>query len=178
MIATAVGYYVLFNSIKKKNILIADASLGSQELEAQKSSVKAIQNVLKGSEAEVALIESYFVSEDGAVDFIEYLEGLGREALVNLSIQSVEENKDSVRVPEKSELKFKIAVQGSWRSVYRFLHILEKIPYHVDISFVDIKKGGADIQFDQGVLPVEGIKKVSSDGSWRGDFDFSILTNK
>lgn len=172
------GYYFLFNFIKEKNILIADASVGSQKIEAQESAVKAIQAVLSDSKEGITLVENYFIPKESVVDFIEYVEGLGRRASVQLSIQSVEDSLKSLEVPEKSELRFKITVQGSWVAVYRFLHALEKIPYHIDIKFVDIKKGGADTSLDQNISSGEGVLKVSSKDLWKGSFDFSVLTNK
>lgn len=176
-----ISYYFLFNFIKEKNIVIANAALDSEMKAKQLASGESVQKVIEDSQMEILAIENYFVGQDGVVDFIEYLESLATALEVSISIQDVQEKETSETYPDKAELHFKIAVQGSWDAVYRFLAGLEEMPYGVKIGYADLKKnsGGQTLPASSDTLVVPGTKTVEAkSGAWQGDFEFTVLKHK
>ncbi len=176
--ALVAGYFVLFSVIKQKNVTVADASLDLEVKAKQAVATDSIRKVIVESEKEIAAIEGYFVSAEGVVDFIEYLEGIAKDLGVEIVIQDVQE-KDSEFFPQKGELHFKVAVQGSWGGVYRFLTALEDMPYGVRLGYADVKKNtSGQMLRGSDTLPVSGASTQIKVAAWQGDFEFTVLKHK
>lgn len=174
-----VGYGVLFYMIRQSNVLIASASVSSEARAKQIDTADSLKKTLENSATETSLLNKYFISSEGAVNFIEYLEGLGESIGAVVLIQDVAEVEDFSGSSEKTELTFRIIAQGSWRSVYRFLALLENSPYTIVISSAELRKSSGDEPVVSNAFQSSretGSKIIT--GAWRGDFEFTVLKNK
>lgn len=174
-----VGYGVLFYTIRQSNIVIASASVSSEARAKQINTADSLKKTLENSATEISLLSKYFISSEGPVSFIEYLEDLGESVGAVILIQDVKEVENFSGSSQKSELTFRIIAQGSWRSVYRFLALLENSPHTIVISNVELRKSSVNesVVLNAFQSPKDSESKAIT-GAWRGDFEFTVLKNK
>lgn len=178
-VALACLYYVLFYFVQQKNIAIATASVDQLTKEKQQESAESVQKALLESENDIDLINNYFVGAESTVSFIEYVEDLARQVNVDISIQNVE--KVDIKTAGKELLRFKLAVQGNWKGVYRYTALLEEIPYDIILQSAELRKtmsGEILPKSEVSTATPEGKVVKAEDNSWRGDFEFTVLKFK
>lgn len=173
-----IGYGALFYFIRELNIDVADASVSHEERERLLNIAKSLEKTLENLNEEIDVVNRSFIDSDGSIDFIEYIEDLGKKTDVGILIKDVNES-DAVDIEKKSELRFKVAIQGEWKHVYRFLAILENAPNIIVFESVELRKNISNeyLVSDAFQAPKNsGVKLVTS--AWRGDFEFTVLKNK
>ena len=173
------GYGILFYVIKLANISIATAYIGIEAREKQSSTADSLKKTLESYKDDIDLVSRNFVNSDGAVSFIEYLENLGKSVGAEVVIQDVVESDASSVASKKSQLRFRIVAQGSWKSVYRFLALLENAPYVILVENAEFRKnsGGETLVSNafQGSKG-SGTKKIT--GDWIETLEFTVLKEK
>lgn len=80
-------------------------------------------------------IASYFVDPSHIDIFVDYLENLGIKNDSELIVKNVE-----VSEKEKESILFKISVTGDFSNVMKIVHLLENIPYQVNLTQVFLNK--------------------------------------
>lgn len=134
-------------------------------LAAEKAnSLKSVKALMDDTAERRAKVGTFFIKDDKVVDFLDSLDTLGTQNGVKLAINSVAVaplSKTSSSYLE--QLNIKVQVEGSWSNVYRFLTLLETMPYKVSWGRVG---------FDQ----VSG--SAGKQSIWQGVFDVSIVKLK
>ena len=174
-ILIAALYWFVFLSIQWIQQETTD-TLSFAETDLQRDETfRSIETIITNSSSELNLIESYFVSQNGVVDFIESVERLATLSEIDVTINFIDVENASSPSSEKSAefyemLHIKMITEGTWHDTVHFLSLLENVPYKVDIqrtSFVFVPQSENALSF-------------SSSGSgdnrtWRGNFDFTVL---
>ena len=142
------GYVFLFRHIAtlqhKLAEIITELSV-VDTLEAHKLETEALLNRTKAGREEIA---SYFISEEDPTPFLELVETLGKDAGVTLEVEAI--SIDPVSADEGKSvgdnMKVVLFVEGSWKSLYHFMSLLEHMPYVATIASATftVDEGSAD----------------------------------
>ncbi|MEI6528097.1 MAG: hypothetical protein WCO10_00275 [bacterium] len=136
VIGSAVFSYLLVDKINNINDKIKQMDLSTQERNKQGAQKMSVVD----TEADRAKLESYFVSADGAVDFIKYLENLSVEVGVKANIQNInfQPLRDTAYANTAEYISLNLSVEGTWAKVYRYVLLLEKLPFVSEVGNVDM----------------------------------------
>lgn len=102
-------------------------------MEEQKRSAKRFQNLRIERREDIDRINSFFVNKEKPVEFIEDLEELARNTK-NRLLLSVDSTATG------NILKFRIEIEGTQESVFRYLKLLELVPYEAYITDISMSK--------------------------------------
>ncbi|MFA6338605.1 MAG: hypothetical protein WCW87_00900 [Candidatus Paceibacterota bacterium] len=133
-------------------------------------------------ESERKNINSHILAHENVVDFIQMVETLGKDNNLDISIESVQtediSNSDDVLPVEN--MKIRIKTEGGFENSYRFISLLENIPYKTDFKTVYLNVRGSDLSSEDSLLPGGNLKKKSSSVSqkWSGIIDMNVLKFK
>ncbi len=152
------AYTAVVWKIRKNISEAADLSLSIATESQKEAGIESTRNVLRSTAAEREKIDSYFVSSDNIVDFLEKIELLGKKSGVTLSFDSVDIPSD-----EKSILRVRVGTKGSWESTFYFLSLVENLPFKIEIEKSSIIK------------TVEVVSNVKT-SYWRGDFTIKLVS--
>jgi hypothetical protein len=151
------------------------SSLASSEKDLKKDeSLRTIKKSLADNAELIGKINSYFVTPDEVVSFIELIENLGKESGVSLSIGSVTTGPDSKNKDDfKEVMKLRLETLGTWRDTYQFLSIIENLPYKETVEQVSLNLNLPvnELYFD--FVSDEDVSRV-----WRGYFEIALLKIK
>ncbi|TSC67660.1 MAG: hypothetical protein G01um101472_345 [Parcubacteria group bacterium Gr01-1014_72] len=169
-VLAAGAYTLLFLRVKEKNENLSSLQGKIQVASRKEEKIAAIKETL----AETALLRqslaSYFVDEDGIVNFINLIETFATENNLIPSIKNVEQGgTPSKEAGEFTEgVRLTVEVKGSGRSVFHFLSLLETLPLHISFEQVSLESIGE-----------EAIgKKGDTTPLWRGVIRFTVLQLK
>jgi hypothetical protein len=150
------------------------AVLLSEQLSASSShaySELVLEREARESSGKRATVDSYFLMTSDVASFLEKIEALAKNASVTLTIDSVGEETrsfvgiqtggrgESKKTETYSAVVFTVSFEGSWDNVYRFLAILEHMPYASMVERVSLEQLGS----------VENKKST-----WKGVVVFSV----
>lgn len=139
--------------------------------------LQAIKMSLNENKDFISQIDSFFIAPDGVVSFITFLEKLGRDSGVTISVGSVAVSPDSKDPKDfKEYLRLKLEVDGTWQNTIYFLSRLENLPYRVQFDSAALSLQGVsdEINFEE-----EGaLRKRVPEESWKGIFDIRLLKLK
>ncbi len=152
--------------------------LAEERSDRQKNdALQAIKVSLTENKDFISQIDSFFISPDGVVGFITFLEKLGKDSGVKINIGSVAVNPDSKDPKDfKENLKLKLEIEGTWQNVVYFLSRLENLPYRVQFDTATISLQGVSdgINFKES----GALRKRMPEESWKGLFDIRLLKLK
>lgn len=151
-VAFVAGYYMLNDQIKKKNREAAMIISGIDSALLIDQQLRGVQNLIRDTESDREKLNSYFVSREGIVDFLEVIEGLEQYTGAEVSIKTIGEN-DTGEFENIEQLELNLTAEGSWEAVYHFFVLLESLPYRIDMSRVQFnniskRERGEDIEED------------------------------
>lgn len=137
---------------------------------ANKIVKKENSKALKDQIDEVALIREstnkHFVNGGEMDSFIDYLEGLGKDAGTEVRIEDFKVSPD-----DKNTLSVKLSSKGSFNNVMKFLSIIENTQYQVYINKMILGKQPDVSNID----PKTGQPIPSGNSIWEADISFNIL---
>lgn len=165
----ATGFLSFYIKGRQDNI---NTLLASAEKDLLKDeTLRSIKQSLGENEENLAKIDSYFITDEGVVDFIESIEGLGKESGVELSIGSVTTEPNSSNKNDfKETLRMRIETRGGWTESYNFLRLVESMPRYLEVETLTLNNGT-----DAGDNFFEG---AGSTRDWRGRFELTFLKLK
>ena len=172
-ILTGTSGSYLFYLVQKENARILKATGESKYLTTREEKILSQKNLLKDTEDRRKKLVSYTLDKDEEVDFIERVEKIARDNGINADVQASEERffKDKKDKDGAMALKLSISYAGSWSNAFRFLLLLENIPYKKTWSALSLEK----ISGGQLTDKVSFAKKpLVNNTEWRGNFVFSI----
>lgn len=169
-------YGALFFLIKNKN---QDTStlLNNAERDLKKDEfLRVAKFSLDQNRAEVEKLDTFFVAKDGVPNFIEYIEGLGKESGVALSIGNVSVEPDTKNKDDFKEiLRLKVEMLGSWQELFTFLSIIENLPYRVQIDNVSFAVDASEEALFFGGEASTTNSSLSGGNQWKGFIEFTLL---
>lgn len=122
-------HYVI--SQKKTNIESLGVSLAiSEKAESGNLSMKRLFDNTKEERKE---LDSYFITKDDAVSFIELIENLSRTAGVKISVNNVSVEQSAPK-EQFEHVTVSASASGSFSNLYWLLSLLENVPIKLDIT--------------------------------------------
>lgn len=147
--------FLLLTETYKEKDVISEYKIEISEKVNDNQQLRGVKDLLRSTEEERKMLDSYFIGLNETVSFIEYIESLGIIAGVLVSIDSVKEDE----LEHFEEVNMNVSVEGGGEEVFSFLTLLENIPYYIDIYKTRIEK----------------VKdKKTSNVYWTGSFEFFV----
>ncbi len=140
-VVVLVFYVFLYKQILSLNSKII--SINSKLVVANRlaENEKEIVNLLKNTETKREKLSSYFVSTENPTSFLETIESSARSVGTEVEVQSLDvKHKDKEK--KQSFIKVSLLAKGSWDSMFRFMLLLENLPYVVVVSNSAFTMGG------------------------------------
>lgn len=98
---------------------------------------QAIERIVAENALQIQALRDFFVAPGDEVGFIEKIEAVGKSSELIFEITSISQDKTSDD-PVKEDIKVRIAVEGSWQSIMTFIKELERMPFGVIITNINI----------------------------------------
>jgi len=140
---SAIGLYWFLSSQINKNTEMVSNSASELNIQvAKEKQLKLSRNIIDDTEADRNKLDSFFVSSDGIVSFIQEIENLADSAGLSIEIISVEV--DDYVLNEKVDavievLNLTLDVSGSWSGNFYFLNLLETMPHKINIGRLNLQ---------------------------------------
>ncbi|OHA87951.1 MAG: hypothetical protein A2653_01840 [Candidatus Zambryskibacteria bacterium RIFCSPHIGHO2_01_FULL_43_25] len=164
--------FVAWNMDNRHDAVILSLSSTEKDLKKDED-LRAIKRSLADNVVTLERINDFFITPDGVVYFIELIENLGDGSGISLNISSVTTESDPKNKSDFKEIiRLRLETIGSWQNTYRFLSLLESLPYKGTIEQVNlnINLSGEKLLFD--VAPTKEPR------TWKGYFEVSFLKIK
>lgn len=118
------SYLKFYSAIKFLSSQIGGAERSIKILEEKRLDLDAGQAALKNFPSEKAIVQSAFLTEDNFVDFVNTLEGFGRQSGAKFAAREAKFPSD-----ESSQVQFSFSLKGDFKSVFKFLFLLDNSQY-------------------------------------------------
>lgn len=152
-------YSTLFIVIKNKNNHISVLQ-NQVDIEVRKDQrLHSIKQLVADLDKDIKQIDTYFISEDGVVDFLENLEALGSVADVSVGVNSVSIDESTDTGLPYELLKIDFVARGSWENVMQLISLLETFPLGIVIERMQLEH-------------------LSDQSSWQANIRFTVLKLK
>ncbi|MBI2120032.1 MAG: hypothetical protein HYT94_00210 [Parcubacteria group bacterium] len=150
IVSLILAYGAIWYSVHVKQKETATLYAASNQQESDQEKIRELEGTLKDTKESRAKLDEYFIQKANTVTFIEYIEQLGKDAGVALTVSSVTDApKGSVGI----QLDFSAA--GSFSGLYRLIALVELMPYKIALKKADVQR-------------------VETDGQWRGNFTIML----
>ncbi len=135
----------------------------AQEAQAEQLSASEIKALLADTKSEQLTIGTFFLTSDRVVDFLEELEHLATSTNLESQTNSVTDASwEGLESSKWEALSVSLSTKGSWQNSYRFLGLLERLPYRSSITRVTLQK----------------IEEEKGSASWQADISLLVLKQK
>ncbi len=134
-------WFFAYKKFKELTFTIKENYQSLYEDQKIKNNISDIRSSYQKIKPDIDSINSYFLTKDQEVVFIENLESFAKDNKLDVEISSINIEKDQVLA--KNNLVYlvvKINIKGSWEGIYRFLNLVEMLPYHIFINKFSISK--------------------------------------
>ncbi len=129
--ASLLYVYGRITAINEETAGISGELTQSSQKEEQLRGLKALLGDTASARREA---DTYFVGQDGVVDFLKTIEEIGRTSRVDLSVDSVNVEK-ATKTSVLEGVPIAIKLSGTFGGVMRYLYQFEKLPIVGGISF-------------------------------------------
>lgn len=127
-IASLIAWLIYFVDGARSEIIVIKK--GIAEIEKKEANIKKLEDLMASLVPEEQKISTAFADSKNLVLFIEKLESAARDAGIKLEISSAELfAADAGAYP-----KFQLSAEGSFGQNFRFLQLLETLPYQLEIT--------------------------------------------
>lgn len=136
IIGTA-GVYTMMGAIHRERDDASVVRVKINELHEQNKQSAGLARLDKSISNLVEELDalSLNVSDEGIVAFVAEMDENARRTGVKL------ESSDPEVPADRSKLRMRVAVSGSWEQVHRFIAVVEHLPYLVEVSDVSVGTG-------------------------------------
>lgn len=148
----------LYQDILNTKEKVEAVSLDLVTEQKKAAELEAIQKNIKLTISDSDTLKSLFVSADGVVDFIQYIESVGRSVGLKVTTKNIEpQDEETLSALGKENMKVSLETSGSWQATAQFLSLLQNIPYKSEILSVDFS---------------------FAEKRWNGNILFKVIKNK
>jgi len=167
-------YCYVFIKILQENERVAGLNNSIETLTKDKDAIILLKKKVSETEVSRNKINNYFIPVDGMVSFLNELQSIGRENNLDTKINSVSVTSDTkIATSTYETANVTVEVAGLWSDVYRFVTLVELMPFGVSVNGVDLER------------TVETILSTASKNKnsakvllWRGTMDVNVLKLK
>lgn len=140
-------------SVFKEGDQLKQISSEISTINTKKENLQNLTSIMKNTEIDRGLINSYFVDSSSKADFIARLEQMAKDSGVALEVSGAQED---------LSLKFDLNLTGSFASIYQYLLLVENLPYRIDVEKINF-------QFSP-------LKEAGGSGRWVADLVINIIS--
>lgn len=158
-------FIVIKNSVTDISIFEAKADEASQYQDRN----RALHILLKDIQPDLDKLSSRLVASEGAVPFIDTIETLARETGLAITTQSISQAQAPEGADTFERLQLVLSTDGSWSSTYKFLTLLETLPYKITLKSTSFTRE------DAGTATVSTSTKAKN---WKSSFIVDVLKHK
>jgi len=133
-ICAGIAYGMFYMSVGEIRAEVAKTAQTLQQKLVLQEIEQSERHVISDTKQKREKLQSYFITEEEAVSFIEQLETLSTVAGVSLSISSVDVKKEGLSVQLNTE--------SAWTETYHFLTLVESMPLKVSIDQARFRYNG------------------------------------
>lgn len=170
LVSSTLIYFL--NVIKSKNNYISVVASTLEKKMNEKENIKFLKDKIAELSDTYKKINSYFVNTASIDTFVVYLEGIGTDNNVELSVKGVDVPKN-----EKNKILVNLSMKGKFSDIMNIVDILENAPYNITINSLYLNKdiilpNDTANPLDKGknLPPKENIS------SWQADITFNVLS--
>lgn len=167
-------FVYLLNVIKNKNNHISAVSITLGKKMAEKENLTVLEKKMTELVETQKKISNYFVDTLNIDKFVEYLESIGADNGVEVSVNSIDMIKN-----DKTKMSVNLSIKGNFVKTTKTIGILENSPYNIIINSLYFNK---EIITSNTIDPVDSKttdkkKETSStkDSLWQADINFIVL---
>lgn len=125
--ASLLGWF--FGTIDRSFAELDDIRVRIQSFEEEREAVRRIASLIESYRSTTARIHEFMIRRDDPLEFIETLENVAR-ATGNAAVLDF----DSEKSKKGDELVFRVTVDGTREGVFRYVELLELLPYPIRID--------------------------------------------
>lgn len=119
--------FSLSSAVQRANAMLDSLEEKLRTVEDERASARLLKKILAVNEKELQKLRGFFVERERPVEFIEYLEEVARQSRNSLILDVTESEPGQ-------PLTFRLTVDGSERSVAKYLALLESMRYRLEIK--------------------------------------------
>lgn len=161
-----------FNVIKSKNNYISVVASTLEKKINEKENIKFLQDKIAELSDTYKKINSYFVNTASIDTFVVYLEGIGTDNNVELSVKGVDVPKN-----EKNKILVNLSMKGKFGDIMNVVDILENAPYNIAINSLYLNKEIIITNDTVGPLAKgKNLPPKENISSWQADITFNVLS--
>ncbi len=162
-IVIAVG--VLIFLIRYNTHQLAQYELDIREQKDTEETNESMTKLLRTEGESIGKLQNRIVAKEGTISVIEFIESLARGQGLAIQVSGVREEEFEPNKEMYEYLNLTLSAQGSWAGMYRFLAILENLPYKTVLSSAVLGASNEGLVYQTKSL-------------WNGNFSISILKYK
>lgn len=159
-------FIFFFKVIENKNEHTSRVLVTLAEKMSDKKNAETLLSKLAELDGVMNTINNSFVDQGKIDTFVDYLEKLGVDNGVELTVKNIE-----ISPKEEKTIVVKISTSGNFNNTMKTLYLLENIPYNVSISQAFVNKEIKEIEEKDGED-----KKGDRPVVWHADITFNILS--
>lgn len=133
--AAAFGYWYLHLAVITQAETYSLALKDAETYNENKKNEQSLQKIYNQSIADRAKINSYIVTEDKIIDFIESIENIGKITNTTVSLSAINSKEmDELSKGASGHIQAKVEIIGSWTGVMTALSLLENLPFSLSLQ--------------------------------------------
>ena len=164
IIAAVAGWFYMFSKISLERKEIVELRKNILRNDKKNINEKSLIRLLEGVKKEKEAIEAVFLKEDDLVRLIKGLESTGESSGVSLKISAISAEKKKSSKPVIS-----FSAQGTFEQLFKYLYLLENLPYLITINKISFQK-----EEDGKEIAQENNKKNGLVPSWQALFSIQL----
>jgi hypothetical protein len=153
-----------------------------EKLQVKVGHLKALHQAAQDTNDDKAKINSYIVQAGGSVPFITELENLASNIGLDYNTDRIEtKSAPDIDLQGKELLSISFTASGPWSSVFKFIKLVESMPYSINIQKIDLFASVADkkVVIDVGTTSTTTATRVSvKENNWKAVILFDVVKNK
>lgn len=173
LIGLSGAFVYLFNAVRNKNKHISSITTALGQKIKERENIGVFDKKTKDLTEINDYVHNLIVNRTRIDKFVEYLESLGVDNNVGLTVKGVDpQNK------EKNKILISLNIIGDFSSVMKVISILENSKYNLIINSAYLNK--ESFQNGQEFIMVDGKESVapaSRGVQWSADLSFDVLSN-
>lgn len=137
--AGALGYALYSFDAQNRSVIALASDL--EKFERADKQLSSTRSTLNQAEPDLGKMEGYYIAADGVADFVSRIEALARENRLSIEVEGLEAKEvDKQTKGFQEKLMLRIETNGSWLDTYRFLRLVELLPYKAVLESVSVAR--------------------------------------
>lgn len=128
-------WFYLYSKIEERQADIVKIINNVTFSEVNAQNLKLLKSQMEEASGDKEKIDKVFLEKKDIVSFMEYLERIGEDISVSVDFNSVK-----LDDTDKKKPYFQFSLKGKFENAFRFLVLLENIPYQISLDRIDMSK--------------------------------------